>query len=69
MQLKLDNVKLTPSDGNAIDPASINISVENETVELKFDSSIPVGDAKLHINFEGELNDKLKGFYRSKYTS
>ena len=67
--MKLDNVKLTPNGGNIIEPASINISVENETVELKFDSSIPVGDAKLHINFEGELNDKLKGFYRSKYTS
>ncbi len=28
---------------------------------------LKLGSAKLHINYVGELNDKLKGFYRSKY--
>jgi puromycin-sensitive aminopeptidase len=28
---------------------------------------LPIGLAKLKIKFEGILNDKLKGFYRSKY--
>jgi len=27
------------------------------------------GDGTLKLTFSGELNDKMKGFYRSKYTS
>lgn len=36
-------------------------------------ASLPVnaspGSGTLKIDFVGELNDKMKGFYRSKYTS
>ncbi len=32
------------------------------------DSNLPVGPAKLKCSFEGVLNDKMVGFYRSKYT-
>ncbi len=30
--------------------------------------SFQVGDGSLKLSFTGELNDKMKGFYRSKYT-
>lgn len=30
-------------------------------------NALKVGSGKLHVNFTGLLNDKLKGFYRSKY--
>lgn len=29
----------------------------------------PEGSGVLKIKFAGELNDKMKGFYRSKYTN
>lgn len=44
-------------------------SSDQETVTLYFDTPLAVGTAQLFFKFNGELNDKLKGFYRSKYTS
>lgn len=34
-----------------------------------FDSHLPLGKGELAMEFTGELNDQMKGFYRSKYTS
>ncbi|KAH8408130.1 hypothetical protein KR222_009660 [Zaprionus bogoriensis] len=46
----------------------INYSKENETAVLQFTEEIPAGvDGVLYMTFTGELNDKMKGFYRSKY--
>lgn len=42
-------------------------SKDDETATLVFSSDLPVGNGNLHIDFTGELNDKMKGFYRSKY--
>nr|XP_058942457.1 puromycin-sensitive aminopeptidase-like [Pocillopora verrucosa] len=49
---------------------SSNIShcVEDETVEISFESPLPLGQGELCLDFTGELNNKLKGFYRCKYT-
>ncbi|XP_027041940.1 puromycin-sensitive aminopeptidase-like [Pocillopora damicornis] len=49
---------------------SSNIShcVEDETVEISFASPLPLGQGELCLDFTGELNNKLKGFYRCKYT-
>ncbi len=33
---------------------------------FEFDSAVPAGRASLDIEFTGELNDKLRGFYRSR---
>ncbi|KAH8379355.1 hypothetical protein KR009_004350 [Drosophila setifemur] len=49
-------------------PEKIVYSVENETATLEFTQEIPAETAGvLHMSFTGELNDKMKGFYRSKY--
>lgn len=49
-----------------LNPA-ISLSNEDETLALEFDCIVPAVDAaELSLHFEGELNDKLKGFYRSK---
>lgn len=39
-----------------------------QTVTICFGRDLPVGDVQLHIKFEGCINDKLAGLYRSKYT-
>ncbi|XP_078355734.1 puromycin-sensitive aminopeptidase-like, partial [Oculina patagonica] len=41
---------------------------EEETVIVSFSLPLPLGRGLLSLNFTGELNDKLKGFYRCKYT-
>ena len=40
-----------------------------ETLTLTFANPLPLGDAVLCITYKGVLNDKMKGFYRSKYTT
>jgi len=42
-------------------------SVEDETVTFTFPADLKVGAGTLSITYTGELNDKMKGFYRSKY--
>lgn len=42
--------------------------LEQETVSLEFSCELPKGSsAHLDLEFTGVLNDKMKGFYRSKY--
>ena len=46
---------------------SIASDIESETVTFQFDTEIPAGNYSLNINFCGTLNDRLRGFYRSRY--
>lgn len=57
-------IKLLPA-GEPLIP-EFDLSVEDETMTLQFSEVLPVGDAELTIEFSGELNDKMRGFYRSK---
>ena len=47
--------------------AKISYNEKNETVDFSFPKNIPSGKHKLNIVFKGILNDKMRGFYRSKY--
>ena len=47
--------------------AKISYDKKNETVILSFSKLIPIGKHKLTLIFRGILNDKMRGFYRSKY--
>lgn len=47
----------------------MSYETENETAILTFNEELAVGEAELHIDFKGDLNSKMKGFYRSKYFS
>jgi puromycin-sensitive aminopeptidase len=45
----------------------ISFNKKSETVTFKFKTSIKKGEGKLQISFAGILNDKMRGFYRSRY--
>ncbi|HEV7702610.1 MAG TPA: M1 family metallopeptidase [Candidatus Paceibacterota bacterium] len=47
--------------------AKIFYDTKKETATFIFSKSIPAGKAKLVLVFRGILNDKMRGFYRSKY--
>ncbi|HMS82973.1 MAG TPA: M1 family metallopeptidase [Nitrospira sp.] len=47
--------------------ASIEMEPQTQRVRLTFGEPISPGDWQLHITFHGQLNDKLRGFYRSTY--
>ncbi|VEN47672.1 unnamed protein product [Callosobruchus maculatus] len=50
-------------------PSKVQMSSECETATIKFASSVAPGPYELNIDFQGEINDKMKGLYRSKYTN
>ena len=52
-----------------IESTDISYKKEDEKVSFTFGSELPVGEGQLHLEFTGELNDKMKGFYRSNYTT
>ena len=69
LDLTLRDVKVTLPSGEELLPTSTEISTANEMAILTFEETLPIGTAKLSVAFNGELNDKMKGMYRSKYTS
>ena len=56
-------------DGSSQRATAITLDGERETVTLSFASPIAPGAAQLDLRFTGELNDKLRGFYRSQYVN
>ncbi|XP_047138133.2 puromycin-sensitive aminopeptidase isoform X1 [Hydra vulgaris] len=57
------------SETLAVSSNDIVYNTEDETVILHFPQALPIGLGNLSISFLGTLNDKMKGFYRSKYKS
>lgn len=57
------------ADGKDVAASDIKYIPEDEKAVLVFPNELPTGTSKLHLDFTGELNDKMKGFYRSKYTT
>ncbi len=51
----------------AVNSSKVHYNTDAETATILFPSMLPLGEGKLSIAFSGELNDKMKGFYRSKY--
>lgn len=58
-----------PEGGEEVHATGFNYQNEDEKVTLSFPSYLQTGSGSLKIDFVGELNDKMKGFYRSKYTT
>ncbi|XP_062708639.1 puromycin-sensitive aminopeptidase isoform X3 [Aedes albopictus] len=54
-------------DNTILTATETKFCADQETVCFVFPSEIPAGSAQLDLEFTGELNDKMKGFYRSKY--
>ncbi len=54
-------------DGVFREPAGIEANEEEETVAFVFGETLEPGPARLAIEFTGQLNDKMHGFYRGVY--
>ena len=66
--IAVESCSLTLADGSERSVAGIEYDEGEETVAFDFGAELPVGSARLDIAFTGELNDRLRGFYRSGYT-
>ena len=66
-EIEIQSASVTLPDGSTHD-ATTSFDEDKETVTLALDTEIPAGPAQIDLEFTGELNDKLRGFYRSSYT-
>lgn len=69
IDLSIKSASVTLHDGTVKQSIGTQFSADQETATFKFDADLPAGDAVLSVEFSGELNDKMKGFYRSKYAT
>nr|APA21554.1 puromycin-sensitive aminopeptidase [Haliotis discus hannai] len=60
--------EVTYASGDTSVAAEVSVDKEAETATFKFPSALQPGKGVLKVSYTGELNDKMKGFYRSKYT-
>ena len=67
-ELTIHYARITLGNGSSYRASGIFLDEERETLRVAFGSPIPAGTAQLGLDFTGELNDKLRGFYRSSYT-
>jgi len=73
-ELTLNAVELELGAATVSDEGTSYRSLEHrfddtyETVTFVFDRDLPPGRAVVEIDFDGVLNDRLHGFYRSTYT-
>ena len=68
IELQVESAALT-KDGTTISAKAIHLDTSRETVTLDFGQAIAPGQGDLAVTFTGILNDKLRGFYRSQYTT
>jgi len=66
-ELYLKSASFTNAEGGKINAVSINYNVELTVVEFEFPKVLAPGKGLLEISFQGCLNNKLTGFYRSRY--
>ena len=64
-ELKIHSADITQGSNKA--SATIAYNEDDETAIFTFEKELSVGDAVLHLSYEGRHNDKMRGCYRSKY--
>jgi len=65
-ELKIKSALLKNKAGE-IRAKKINFDTWSETATIFFPKKIPKGGGELELKFEGVLNDKMRGFYRSQF--
>ncbi len=68
IELDIRSCVLTLNGREPKSPLSTTLDEKAETATFQFADRIPAGRASLEVDFTGELNDRLRGFYRSRYT-
>ncbi|MFQ5918966.1 MAG: M1 family metallopeptidase [Thermoplasmata archaeon] len=69
IELEVSKATVTLGDGEVLEPQDVSLDEGLERVTLTFDQDLPPGPATVSLRFSGTLNDQLRGFYRSHYTS
>jgi aminopeptidase N len=68
LDLEIHDGWLSYDDGTVLRLERVDLDPEHQRASLWFEAPVVAGEWSLHLEFRGELNDKLRGFYRSTYT-
>ncbi|OAY65402.1 Aminopeptidase M1-B [Ananas comosus] len=53
----------TPGSSEELQPSEVIAAEEDEILVVGFDTTLPIGDGELRIEFTGTLNDQMRGKY------
>ena len=67
-ELEVSEARLVGADGRGIE-VTVTYRPEEEQLVLGTPEALAPGPWRLDLRFAGRLNDRLRGFYRSKYKS
>jgi puromycin-sensitive aminopeptidase len=67
LEIHADELEITSTIFNGNLKGEISYNKDRETAIIKFSKILPKGKGELELKFSGILNDKMRGFYRSKY--
>lgn len=67
LELDVNSAQFISSSGVSIPSQKIELNAEDELLTISFAQPLHPGAGSLQLVFNGTLNDKMKGFYRSKY--
>ncbi|KAK8660804.1 hypothetical protein V6N13_051713 [Hibiscus sabdariffa] len=68
LSINSGSVSFSPRNSSKVfEPSKVDLVEEDEILVLDFAETLPLGLGVLAVGFEGTLNDKMKGFYRSIY--
>ena len=65
--LEIISTALEDGEGNHVCSPEAELVAEEQRLRLGVGASLPPGNYRLMLGFEGVLNDKLRGFYRSVF--
>ena len=68
VEIEIASCQLTLQDNTTLHPEDTTFDERRQTVSFGFESPLPKGPARLDIRFVGQINDRLRGFYRSHYS-
>nr|XP_043614799.1 aminopeptidase M1-like isoform X2 [Erigeron canadensis] len=67
IDLIIQETSFTDSKNRKVVPSEVLVESDDEILVLAFDEALSVGDGVLAINFNGLLNQHMKGFYKGTY--
>ncbi|CAF1136039.1 unnamed protein product [Adineta steineri] len=67
IEIEVDHAKIK-SNPNDEQQGKIDYDKEGERITVNFDKKLEKGDYQLLLKFVGEINNRMLGFYRTKYT-
>ena len=68
IDLEIRSCWLVDASGRRMEPTSMETDEATERITLLLPGVVAAGPFRLHFEFSGILNDKLRGFYRSRYS-